>query len=225
MPERRYSDEEVRLILANAVEVDATIEAGDEGGLTLSQLQRVAAEAGLSEQSVTVAAAALDHTLRMPASPRVLGLPMGVASTIALSGSLEDAEWRRLVGFLQDTFEARGREESGNGRREWRNGNLRIALEVVDRTTLLHLRTRKESARSMIRVGGALLVGSLVIGLATSIAQGGMSGVADVLAMALGGAAMTAMGALQLPSWASARQKQFQAVADYARQLSARSGG
>ena len=221
MPERRYSDEEVHRILANAVEVDsATVDAAS-GGLTLAQIQRVATEAGLSAASVTAAVAALDHETRTIAPPRMLGLPVGIASTIALPGTIDDAGWRRFVGFLQDTFEARGREDVGAGRREWRNGNLRIAVEEADGATLLFLRTRKDSARALFRSGGALVAGALVVGIAGSVAQEAVAAMAGVVTLALGGVAMAAAGALQLPSWAATRRKQFEAVADYARRLSA----
>ena len=224
MSERRYSDEEVRRILHNAVEVDSSMVARAESGLTLAQIQCVAAETGLSAASVIAAVAALDHESRVPATPRMLGLPIGVASTVVLPGAIEDAGWRRLVAFLQDTFEAKGREEHGLVRREWRNGNLRIALEEVDGATLLHLRTRKDSARALIQVGGSLLLGSLIVGVGTTVAQSGVIAMAGALPLALGGLAMASVGALQLPSWASARQKQFQAVTEYARSLSTREG-
>ena len=221
LTERRFTEDEVRRILTNAVEVDAVMDADAEGGLTLAEIQRVATEAGLSPASVTAAVAALDAP-RSPPPARVLGLPIGVASTVVLPGAIEDAEWRRLVAFLQDTFEAQGREERGEGRREWRNGNLRIAVEQVDGNTVLQLRTRKESARSLVRSGGSLMLGSLVVSLASTVAQSGVNATAGVLAMGIGGAVMAAMGALQLPGWSAARQKQFQAVAEFARRLSAR---
>ena len=225
MPERRYTDDEVHRILSDAVEVDSSLVDASAGGLTLAQIQRVAAEAGLSATSVTAAAATLDLGARAPAPPRLLGFPLGVVSTVALPGTLRDAEWRRLVSFLQDTFEARGREELVAGRREWRNGNLRVALEDADGATLLFLRTRKESARALVRGGGVLLAGSGVVAAAGVIAQQGVAALAGVAAMALGGAVMAAAGAFQLPSWAATRRRQFQAVTDYARRLSARPAG
>ena len=223
MPERRYSDEDVHRILSNAVEVDAA-GVGADRGLTLAQIQSIAAEAGLSPAAVTAAAEALDRTPPLPATPRMMGLPVGVAQSVAIPGTIDDAGWRRLVALLRDTFEAQGREEQGAGRREWRNGNLRIALEEVGGTTLLHMRTRKENARAFIRTGGTLLLGSVVVEAATVFAHTGPGALVGVLAMALGGGAMAAVGALQLPSWSAARRKQFEAVAEYARQLSVLEG-
>ena len=211
MSERRYSDEDVHRILSDAVEVDAA-GLGAERGLTLAQIQSIAAEA-------------LDHTPPVPATPRMLGLPVGVARSVAIPGTLDEAGWRRLVAFLRDTFEAQGREEEDGGRREWRNGNLRVALEEVGGTTLLHMRTRKESARSFIRTGGVLLLGSVVMEVATLLAHTGANALPGVLMMGLGGGAMAAVGALQLPTWSAGRRKQFDAVAEYARQLSVRETG
>ena len=221
VPERRYTDEEVRLILSNAVEVDSSMAAEAERGLTLAQIQRVAAEAGLSPASVAAAAATLDQEARTPAPPRVFGLPVGVGSTVVLPGPLSHGDWRQLVTFLQDTFEAKGREEQGAGRRQWWNGNLRIAVDEVDGTTLLHLRTRKESAGSFIRGGGSLMIGSIILGAGSALILDGAIATAAV-AMGLGGLGMASVGAVQLPTWSAMRKKQFDAVAQFARALSAR---
>jgi len=221
MPERRYSDDDVHRILANAVEVDAAVGSGAGRGLTLAQIQSIAVEAGLSPEAVVAAAEALDRTPPVPATPRMLGLPVGVARSVAIPGTIDDAGWRRLVAFLRDTFEAQGREEHGGGRREWRNGKLRIALEEVGGTTLLHMRTRKESARSLIQAGGMVMLGSLVMEAATAFVRSPANILAGVLTLAIGGGTMAAVGVLQLPSWSAARRKQFEAVAEYARQLRA----
>ena len=220
MPERRYSEEEVQRILTDAVEVDSSRVARAERGLTLTQIQRVAAETGISPESVAAAVATLHHESLVPAAPRMLGLPVGVATTVVLPGKIEDAAWRRLVTFAQDTFEAKGREEQASGRRQWSNGNLRMAVDEVDGTTLLHLRTRKDSARGYLR-GGLSMVGlSLLVGAVITVAQVGTNALAGALIMNVGGLAMAATGLLQLPAWSSARRKQFQAVAEYARSLS-----
>lgn len=58
MPERRYDDKEVALILKRATETSA---AGMGEGLTLDQLKVIAAEAGIDPEAVTSAATSLER--------------------------------------------------------------------------------------------------------------------------------------------------------------------
>jgi len=226
VPERRYSDEDVQRILASAVESDAALGAGASGrGMTLAELQLIAAEAGVSPASVAAAAAELDHAPLAPANSRVLGLRDSVGLTVALPRALDDAEWRRLVALLRDTFAAQGREGDLAGRREWRNGNLRIALESVGDTALLEMRTRKSSVRGLIRVGLALVFGAAMGEVAAVLGHSGADAAGGLITMGITGAAMAAVGAWQLQWWSAARRKQFDAVATYARQLSTGASG
>jgi len=87
------------------------------------------------------------------------------------------------------------------------------------------MRTRKEDARSMIRLGTALTVGGLVMAAVTAVANRTPQAIAGILAIAFGGGAMGLSGALQLPRWSATRRKQFEAVGEYARRLSAGTDG
>jgi hypothetical protein len=221
MPERRYSDDDVRRILDAAAEAesDASGMAPESRGMTLAEIERIAVEAGLNPGSVAAAAAALDQAPRPVETPRLLGLPVGVRESVPLARPLSDGEWRRLVTLLRDTFEAEGREEQLPGRRAWRNGNLRVAMESVGDATLLELRTRRESALGFVRGGAGMLATSVVAGAAINLFPGSAGAGAGVMMLALGGALMLALGALPLPWWSSTRRRQFASVADYARQL------
>lgn len=222
VPERRYSDEEVKRILASAVESDAALSAGaPERGMTLAEIQRIGAEAGLSTASVNAAAVALDHAPSVPATQRVLGLRVGVEQTVALPRPLDDAAWRRLVGFLRDTFEAQGRESDVAGLREWRNGNLRVVVEPAGDGALLQMRTRKSNAGTLVRTGASMLGGAAILGVFGALAHVAIFAVPGVEMLVMGGAVLTTVGAAQLPGWSAARQRQFEAVAEYARQLTA----
>jgi len=96
MADRRYTDDEVQQILAQAAESEgARGTSGDgEPGMTLDEIQRVASEAGLSSTAVVTAAAALDRKAVAIAAPRVFGLKAGVADSVALARPLNDVEWR-----------------------------------------------------------------------------------------------------------------------------------
>jgi hypothetical protein len=220
--ERRYTDEEVQRILASAVESDAALPGGSgESGMTLAEIQSIAKEAGVSLASVTAAAAAIDRVPPAPTSSRMLGLPVGVGSTVALPRPLDETEWQRLVVFLRDTFEARGRVEEVAGRREWRNGNLRVGIETIGDTAVLQMRTHKGNVRRLLGVGAALLSGAAVGGTVAAIGGASPDATQGILTIALAGAGVTTLGAVQLPWWSSTRRKQFLAVAEYARRLSA----
>lgn len=220
MPERRYSDEEVKRILASAVESDTALSAGaSEQGMTLAEIQRIGSEAGLSMASVNAAAVALDQT--PPVSKRVLGMPVAVAQAIALPRALDDAEWRKLVVFLRGTFEAQGREYDGPAGRGWRNGNLHITVEPAGDGAILQMRTRKGNVRAIFRIGPMLLLGAGAVEVAGALSHTTAATTPEAVMLAVGGAIVTAVGMLQLPGWGAARQKQFEAVASYARQLSA----
>lgn len=219
MSERRYTEEEVKQIFASAAESEV-LESTPSRGMTLAEVQRIGEEAGLSTAAVTAAAVSLDHASQVAVVPRVFGLRDGVAQTVALPRPLDDAAWRQLVAYLRDTFQAQGRESEVRGRQEWRNGNLRVSIEPLGDGALLHMRTRKGGARSLVRTGVALLVGAGVMEGVILAAHAGMATM-GALQVGLTGVALTAVGALQLPRWSSERERQFASVADYARKLSA----
>jgi hypothetical protein len=221
MSDRRFTDEEVQQILAAAAQAEGAerTHSDAERGMTLAELQRVASEAGLSSTAVATAAAALDHKSLALADPRVLGLKAGVAQSVALSRPLNDVEWRKLVALLRDTFAASGREEQVEGRREWRNGNLRVALESVGDGAWLEMRTQKESARALVRSGLAIVGVSAIVEVVLAATGANLGGMAGVLTTTFVGAGMAALGALQLPTWLSARRRQFAAIAEYVQQI------
>jgi hypothetical protein len=221
MSDRRFTDEEVQQILAAAAQAEGAerTHSDAESGMTLAELQRVASEAGLSSTAVATAAAALDHKSLALADPRVLGLKAGVAQSVALSRPLSDVEWRKLVALLRDTFAASGREEQVEGRREWRNGNLRVALESVGDGAWLEMRTQKESARALVRSGLAIVGVSAIVEVVLAATGANLGGMAGVLTTTFVGAGMAALGALQLPTWLSARRRQFAAIAEYVQQI------
>lgn len=225
MTERRYSDDEVQRIIANAVESDSALTTGSvTQGMTLAEIQRIAAEAGVSPTAVTAAAAALDRVPATTSSSRVLGLPAGVGNVVPLARPLDDAEWHRLVSFLRDTFDARGHVEEGAGRREWRNGNLRISVDRVGDAAVLEMRTRKSNARPFIYTGLGLLAGSGLMEAAFMLTHAAPQTAGSAISLGLTGVMMTAVGAVQLPAWSATRRKQFESVAEFARRLTVGSG-
>src|SRR5436853_950075 len=110
MAERRYSDTEMAAIFRAATEGPQQTPHSDvapDEGLTLSDLQAIAQEVGISREAVANAAHALD-VHRGAESRTFLGLPIGVARTVDLNRRLTNDEWERLVVQLREVFNARG---------------------------------------------------------------------------------------------------------------------
>src|SRR5688500_1141438 len=106
MNERRYNDEEVAAICAGSAEAQHTsprhIPSGE--GMTLTQLQEIGGEVGISREQLAEAAKAIELAGR-PTSRQFLGLPIGVGLTVDLGRKLSDDAWERVVGDLRAQYE------------------------------------------------------------------------------------------------------------------------
>ena len=224
MADRRYSDEDVRRILALAAEAEAAAANEPERTWTLADLEQIGAEAGLAPQAVAAAALALERRAVdvEPERGSYFGLPVAVSRTVPLQRHLSDEDWERLVAQLRETFAATGRTRVSCARREWRVGNLRVTHEPAGAGALLELRTRKGDARAFLRFGALLVVVALVARLLATM--GGAAG-AQRLTIAwmtgIAGMLLMIVGVLRLPAWARRRARQFEALAAYARRIAA----
>ncbi|MGQ0563126.1 MAG: hypothetical protein ACT443_14780 [Gemmatimonadota bacterium] len=220
MTQRRYDDDEIAIIFANATQAtDALRPPSVGGGLTLAELQEIGREVGLSAEVVAQAAARLAQpaatSSRLPATVtrRYFGLPIGVGRTVQLPQKLSDAEWELLVTDLRTTFDATGRLERHGSFRQWRNGNLRALIEPTETGERFRLETIKGSAFSWIWSGLAALGGGAAMFL---LAAADISKDVDVLRgsvlLTAAGLGMFAFAALRLPSWARLRRQQIDNV-------------
>ena len=212
MSERRYDEAEVAAIFQRATE---TQQSGEQnvlpsgGGMTLSQLQDIGREVGISAEQVAHAANALDQVGR-PTSRRFLGLPVGVGRTIDLGRKLSDEEWERFVVDLRETFDARGTLRAEGSLRQWTNGNLQALLEPTPTGHRIRLRTLKGDARTMITAGIAML-GIATVELVVAMLQGGSTSSLGILAAM--GVGLVSIGALRVPGWARLRRRQMEEIA------------
>jgi hypothetical protein len=215
MPERRYAEDEIRAIFARAAhEQDHAQRRLDSSeGLTLAELTRIGEEAGLSPAFVARAARTLDRVDPAPPPTRYLGLPVGVRRTVRLDRPLSDADWERLVGDLRHTFDARGEERGSGGSREWRNGNLVCSVEPAGEGSRIHLRTRKGSAQGNISTAVAFCVAALVMTV-IGLVQGEPVFWLPVLTFGLFGVGVLVSSVLDLPRWASTRERQMEGIVE-----------
>src|SRR5256885_1921936 len=207
MAERRYNDKEIAAIFRAAAEEGPQSpqrEVARDEGLTLSELQAIGGEVGISSDAVAQAARAVDVRLG-GASRTFLGLRIGVARTVNLNRRLTDEEWERLVVQLREVFNARGRTRSDGSLRQWTNGNLQVLLEPTETGHRLRFRTVHGGARASIGAGVAALgaAGTVaIVGALGGHVSDGMPGIA--LPLPAGGA-LIANRALGVPRGAEQR--------------------
>jgi hypothetical protein len=231
--DRRFNEQEVSFILERAaaaeptgaddsVAVSGSADRASSAGMTLTQLQEIAAEVGLSASAVEAAANAIDRGDLVPTRRMTYaGLPVGVARTIQFNRAVTDAEWERMVVALRETFQARGRTQRDGSLRHWSNGNLQALLEPTANGHRLRLQTRKGDARLMVGLG----VGSLVMSATTAFSLLMASTPAHppywsgpIILGALG-IATIARAALSLPGWARERAQQMEQFAEVAERI------
>lgn len=159
MSERRFNEAEVAAIFERAAEAQQSglhnLQSGE--GMTLTDLQDIGREVGISREQLALAAKAIELGGR-PTSSEFLGLPVGVGLIIDLGRKLSDDEWDRFVVDRRETFDARGTLRSEGSLRHWANGNLQAHLEPTATGHRIRLRTVKGDARGLI-IGGLGMLG------------------------------------------------------------------
>jgi hypothetical protein len=212
--ERRYREEEVAEIFEAAASrrgPGANALASGEG-LTLAELQAIGSEVGMSADSIADAAAALE--LRRNAVRRTdLGMPVSVRRAVDLPRPPTDREWEILVAELRETFNARGRDGSRGGVREWSNGNLHALVEPTGTGHRLRLGTTKGDAVGSNRMGAAALAMALVFLVFLFLTGALAESLFLPLMFAVMGGAALGYNAVRLPAWAREREEQMERVA------------
>ena len=147
---RRYGDKEVGLILKRAAELQSQEPASAAGGgLSLRELEEIAAEAGIDPGSLRRAAAELDAgkaAMHDEAAARFLGGPPTIRYGRTLHGELSTESLEKLVVPIQRAAESHGQAGVLGGTLTWqskssdemrslqvtvasRNGRTRINIE------------------------------------------------------------------------------------------------
>jgi hypothetical protein len=189
--ERRYSDHEFALVLRKVSELqrDRPGAMAKGEGLTLEEMQQIAAEAGLDPQLVAQAVALLPaHGPSLAA--RIFGGPSKFRMVRSVPGHVEEEELGRFVETIRDVLEQQGEARQLLGALEWSTTTnpTRVSVNVSPRED----ETRLEVVAD--RGGTAFLsyFGSLFVGLIAASAVGGGLGLESVAGVA--GAFLSGIG-------------------------------
>lgn len=153
---RTYSEEEISAILKRAAELQHARGPIDSSGLSLTELEHVAAEAGIDPAYVKTAALELDE--RSPDKPFHW---LGAATTVDLEriveGELTEATWEEAVGEIRRVFGAAGETGQTGRTREWTRrdsvgGRVSVTLSPQGKQTLIRISCRMTEWLSVLHV-------------------------------------------------------------------------
>lgn len=216
--ERNYTEDEVREIFERAAsrEPGGLPAPSGETGATLADLQEIGRQVGLEPDRIAEAAATLDASGYLVPRRTSWGMPVSVGRIVELQRPPTDREWELLVAEIRHTFGARGHVVTEGSLREWRNGNLHVAVEPTETGYRLRMGTYKGNALGSAAMGvGGVLMGLLF--LLVMILEGKLARGFFLPAMffALGGAGL-ASSVIALPRWATQREEQMKYIASRA---------
>ena len=169
MPDRLYSEAEVQALLRQAADRQRRLGPTDHAhGLTLAEVEAIAAEAGLDPAHVRAAARlGPDEEVK-----RWLGAPRQVRRRRTVEGPLTEEAWVDVVQDLRRTFEEDGTATQLGGTREWKakpkNEPIRAVAEAVPEGWRLAIEQDYGKALNGL-LGGAIGMGvtplMLIIGM------------------------------------------------------------
>ncbi len=184
---RRYSDKEVTRLLKKAAEIQEE-EARHElegRGMTLTELQEVAAEAGIHPRYLQQAAARIEHPGKPGLGAALAGTPLTITVERAVPGTLFDEDFERAVMDIQRAF-------SGTGGASMVGRTLMWKSEGMDHETSLQVTVSSRGGETRILAEerfhnlAAVLHFGVVVGAGTGVGLGvGMSVGMAVLASPL----------------------------------------
>ena len=181
--ERRYTDDEVALILRRAAEFGGETGPPRSEGLSLAEIQQVAREVGIDPATVARAASALSARKRDRLTA-IIGGPMRYRLEATVPGKAADANLGRILQSIRHAAGRQGRATQVLDSVEWRTSSEREGSQLFvtvttgdDGTTIEVTGDRQSTAALLYLVPGvAGMIVSLIVSasLEAGWAAGGM---------------------------------------------------
>ena len=102
MPQRRYTENDLGVLIQRATELQEAADGQQASTLSLEDLEHIAAEIGLDPAHLRTAALELDSRARVsPGGFSLTGAPFSVSETRAVPGSLTEEQWAHAVELIR----------------------------------------------------------------------------------------------------------------------------
>ncbi len=195
--DRRYSDEEFALILRKASELQerGPRPPSSRGGMSLAEIQAIAAEAGIDAQLVAQTASLLP-TRGSDRAARVLGGPSSYHLEHSTAGEISQEDLGRFLDVIRRVTKHQGQGTRVLDSLEWRTvgevSQIHINVTARDGQTRVQIIGDRQAAGALTYVSSGLawMIAAVAIGSGLDVTSA--VGVLSILAGAAGGAFLTA---------------------------------
>lgn len=191
---RRFSEEEVALIIKRAAELQQTEEVAKEPGnaMTLHEVEQIAKEAGIDPLLIRRAAQTLEHSSQETNRPSPwLGAPTRIVFERVVDGEITADDYESIVNELRRTFSDNGITSvlgrtlawtmgAGGGRRSSRG--RQVDASVISRGGVTTIRVEEELRNTAGALFGGLMGGGA--GGTTGITIGGVMALTESFPLA-----------------------------------------
>ena len=162
--ERRYNEKEIAAIFKQAAEdfEIAQKNVASAEGLTLSEIEGIAKEVGISPEFISRAVAKVDARQNPSREIKLIGLPIEVKRVATISGGFGDSDWDRLVVDLHDTFGVIGSTKDDGRVRTWSSENMHVRVEPAGSDYRLRIEKTNSIATISMVMGGIFVFMSLM---------------------------------------------------------------
>ena len=205
--QHRFTPDEVRSILRSAARRQSATEKAASSvstSLTIDDLERAAAEAGIDAEHVRRAASDLLET----------DAGAGVVVRRTLPGRVSEEAWAGIVAELRRTYRGPGSTGAVGTTREWTSSEgagyrpVHAILKTRDEETMLTLRREASPTQTLMNVIAASLAGvGAFLGVVSLFGSSGMSAVVFLVAV-FGVAALLYGGGPAVDAWTRRREEE-----------------
>jgi hypothetical protein len=145
--DRRYTDQEVALLLQRAAEIESRRSDAVPGrGLTLRELRDIARDVGISAEVFDEAVIAVQAGAK-PARRALLGAPLTYKAARGVDGQLDEAAMERLIRVLEEAMDQSGTVTDALGTVRWTS---LTPDQRFDPTTQVSLLTKKGETQILV---------------------------------------------------------------------------
>lgn len=180
-PARRYGDKEVRRLLQRAAELqkqESVREYADGGGgLTLADLQEVAAEAGIHPRYIQQAAAGIEQSGRSGLAARLAGTELTITVERVVPGELLDEGFEQAILEIQRAFSGSGNPSMVGRTLMWKSDTMdhqsSLQVTVSSRRGVTRIRAEERLHGTAAAAHLGLVVGAgMGVGLGVGFSVG-----------------------------------------------------